>query len=408
VCALFHTGGTTGSPKVAPHRHQGAIYNGWVAARLLFGPEDVLLCPLPLFHVFAAYPMWMGCVLSGAQLVLPTPAGYRGEGVIANFWKLIERWRVTFTATVPTAAAALMQRPVDADVSSLRYAICGSAPLPPELFRRFEEAAGVKILEGYGMTETTCLISCNPPAGARKIGSVGLTMPYTEAVIMKPGPGGEMQDCAVDEAGEICVRSPGVIDGYLEEARNVALFAAPGVLRTGDLGRIDADGYLWITGRAKDIIIRGGHNIDPAVIEDALLAHPDVTFVGAVSQPDAYAGELPCAYVELRAGAEAGPDALKAFAAERVSERAARPVHVEVVAELPKTAVGKVFKPELRRLALERVYRAALAEAGIAAEVRGVEDKRSGLTAEVASDADDAAVGQVLGAFPRPWRRAAG
>jgi acyl-CoA synthetase (AMP-forming)/AMP-acid ligase II len=407
VCAYFHTGGTTGAPKVAVHRHQGAIYNGWVAARLLFGSDDVMLCPLPLFHVFAAYPMWMGCVASGAHLVLPTPAGYRGDGVIANFWKLIARWRVTFTATVPTAAAALMQRPVDADVSSLRYAICGSAPLPPELFRRFEEAAGVRILEGYGMTETTCLISCNPPAGARKIGSVGLTMPYTQAMILAPGPDGQMRDCAVDEVGEICVRSPGVIAGYLEPSRNAGLFAAPGVLRTGDLGRIDADGYLWITGRAKDLIIRGGHNIDPAAIEDALLAHPDVAFVGAVGQPDAYAGELPCAYVELRAGAEVDAAALKAFAAERVSERAARPAHVETMPELPKTAVGKVFKPELRRRALERVYAAALADAGIEGAARGVEDARLGLVAEIESPADEDAIAAALGVYARPWRRAA-
>jgi acyl-CoA synthetase (AMP-forming)/AMP-acid ligase II len=406
VCAYFHTGGTTGAPKVAVHRHHGAIYNGWVAARLVFGPNDVLLCPLPLFHVFAAYPMWMGAVASGAHMVLPTPAGYRGEGVIANFWKLIERWGVTFTATVPTAAAALMQRGVDADVSTLRYAICGSAPLPPELFKRFEAAAGVKILEGYGMTETTCLISCNPPAGERKIGSVGLPLPYTDALILKPGPDGQMTDCAVDEVGEICVRGPGVIAGYLEPSRNAGLFAAPGVLRTGDLGRIDADGYVWITGRAKDLIIRGGHNIDPAVIEDALSAHPDVAFVGAVGQPDGYAGELPCAYVELSAGATVDGEALKAFAAERVTERAARPVHVEVLPELPKTAVGKVFKPDLRRRALERVYGAALADAGIAATVAGVEDVRLGLVAEVETATDDASVAAVLGGFARPWRRA--
>ncbi len=407
-CAYFHTGGTTGAPKVAVHRHHGALYNGWLASRLLFGPGDAILVPLPLFHVLAAYPMLMACVAAGAHFVMPTPAGYRGEGVMDNFWKLVERWKISFICTVPTAVAALMQRKVDADVSSLRYALCGSAPMPPELFRRFEEATGVKILEGYGMTETTCLISCNPPVGERKIGSVGIPFPYTDVLILKSGHGGEAQDCGVDEIGEICVRNPGVIEGYLAADRNAGLFAAPGVIRTGDLGRVDADGYLWITGRAKDLIIRGGHNIDPAAIEDALMAHPDVAFVGAVGQPDAYAGELPAAYVELREGASVDAAALKAFAAEHVSERAARPAHVEVMAELPKTAVGKVFKPALRRMALERVYAAALREKGIEATVSTVEDVRLGLVAEVAGDADDAALDAALGGFPRPWRRAGG
>ena len=409
VCAYFHTGGTTGAPKVAAHRHQGALYNGWLVKRLLLAPGQTVLCPLPLFHVLAAYPMLMACIAAGAQFVMPTPAGYRGEGVMDNFWRLVERWQANFICTVPTAVAALMQRRVNADIGSLKLALCGSAPMPPELFRRFEEATKVKILEGYGMTETTCLISCNPPEGARKIGSVGLPFPYTEVRILRFAPGGEALECGVDEIGEICVRSPGVIGGYLDPARNAALFAAAGLLRTGDLGRIDADGYLWITGRAKDLIIRGGHNIDPAVIEDALMAHPDVMFVGAVGQPDSHAGELPCAYVELRPGAEADADALRRFAAEHVSERAARPIHVEVLAELPKTAVGKVFKPDLRRRALERVYAGALAQKGVAARVRAVEDATLGTVAEIDPEtpAEDAAIAAVLGAYARPWRRAA-
>jgi len=202
------------------------------------------------------------------------------------------------------------------------------------------------------------------------------------------------------------VKGPGVISGYLEPRLNEGLFAADGVLRTGDLGRLDAEGYLWITGRAKDLIIRGGHNIDPAVIENALAAHPDVAFSGAVAQPDAYAGELPCVYVELREGARVSAEALKDFAAEHVSERAARPAHVEIVAELPKTAVGKVFKPALRRAAISRVYAAALADKRIVARVETVEDPALGLVAEVAPEgpASVEAIGEALGAFARPWR----
>jgi fatty-acyl-CoA synthase len=152
VCAYFHTGGTTGLPKVAQHKASGILYNGWIGAQLLFAPEDVILCPLPLFHVFAAYPIMMSGLCAGSHVVFPTPQGYRGDGVFDNFWKLIERWRATYIVTVPTAIAALMQRKVDADISSLRNGFSGSAPLPVELYKRFEKATGVAIFECYGLT----------------------------------------------------------------------------------------------------------------------------------------------------------------------------------------------------------------------------------------------------------------
>ncbi len=155
VACYFHTGGTTGMPKVAQHRYSGMIYNGWLGERLLYGPEEVAMCPLPLFHVMACQAVWMGAVHSGAHVIFPTPQGYRGEGVFDNFWKLCERWKVTFIITVPTAISAKMQRPVDADISTVKTAFSGSAPLPVELFRRFEKATGVNIVEGYGLTEAT-------------------------------------------------------------------------------------------------------------------------------------------------------------------------------------------------------------------------------------------------------------
>ncbi len=406
IAAYFHTGGTTGMPKIAQHQQRGMVYNGMCPAATLITCEDVMLCPLPLFHVFGAYPILMTCVTSGAHMVMPTPAGYRGDGVFDNFWQLIERWGVTFMVTVPTAASALMQRKVDADVSSLRYALCGSAPLPTELFKQFERATGVKILEGYGMTEATCLVSINPPHGDRKIGSVGLPFPYTDVRILHCDEAGTvMKDCAVDEIGEICVSNPGVFPGYKEVERNVGLFA-DGYLRTGDLGRIDEDGYVWITGRAKDLIIRGGHNIDPAQIEEALAGHPAVAFVGAIGQPDEHTGEMPCAYVELTDGASVSGEELCEFAAARISERAAAPRYVEVLDELPKTAVGKVFKPELRKLAIARVYGAALTKAGIDAKIEVIEDRTRGLVADVApqGELDEKALTSVLGGFARPWQ----
>lgn len=406
IAALFHTGGTTGMPKLAQHHYSGMIYNGWLGAELLFTKKDVLLCPLPLFHVFAAYPILMSCLMSGAHVVFPTPQGYRGEGVFDNFWKLVERWGVTFMITVPTALSALMQRKVDADVSTLRTGISGSAALPRELYRRFEDATGVQIAEGYGLTEATCLVSCNPVDGDKKVGSVGLPLPYTEVRILRRN-GDGFVECATDEGGEICIRNPGVnAPTYTDAQKNRDLYTPDGFLRTGDLGRIDSDGFLWITGRQKDLIIRGGHNIDPAEIEEALLSHPEVSFAGAIGQPDPTAGELPCAYVELVAGAQVTSEALLAHVTPRISERAALPKHIEVLDELPKTAVGKVFKPDLRRRAITRVLDAAFGDAGITAHVAEVvEDRKRGLVARIAlqEGEDPAKLAPLLDRFTLPW-----
>ena len=406
VAAYFHTGGTTGMPKVAQHKYSGMIYNGWLGGQLLFTEKDVLMCPLPLFHVFAAYPILMSCLQSGAHMVMPTPAGYRGDGVFDNFWKLIERWQASFLITVPTAIAALMQRPVDADVSTLRTAISGSAPLPIELYNRFKEATGVEISEGYGLTECTCLVSCNPVDGLKKVGSVGIVLPYTHVRILRHDDAGQTHECGIDEVGEICVANPGVFEGstYTEADKNKDLFAAGSYLRTGDLGRIDPDGYLWITGRAKDLIIRGGHNIDPAEIEEGLLSHPAIAFVGAIGQPDSFAGELPCAYVELVGGANVTVDELMEHARTHIHERAAHPKHIEILPELPKTAVGKIFKPDLRRLAIKRVYDAVLKPFNVEVD-SVVEDKKRGLVAKLkkTGEVDEAAVKTKLGEFTRPW-----
>ncbi len=410
VAALFHTGGTTGMPMVARHRASGIIYNAWLGGRLLFTEKDVQICPLPMFHVFAAIVAMGASLSSGAHIVFPTPQGYRGEGVFDNFWKLIERYKVTFVITVPTAISALMQRPVDADISSLRLAFCGSAPLPVELYKRFEQTTKVTVCEGYGLTEATCLVSINPPDGLKKIGSIGIPFPYSDVQIRAVSDGAV---CPPGEVGEICVSSPGVYGGmtYSDEEKNEGLFF-PGpdsdaqYLRTGDLGRFDEDGYLWITGRAKDLIIRGGHNIDPATIEEVLAGHPAVAFAGAIGQPDVHSGELPCVYVELVKGATATEAELMDYASHHISERAAIPKHLEIIGELPKTAVGKVFKPDLRRRAITRVYNEALANADVAAEVVSViEDKRRGLVAQLkrTGTVADADVVAALGGFTRPW-----
>lgn len=410
VACYFHTGGTTGMPKVAQHKYSGMIYNGWIGKRLLLDETDNILCPLPLFHVFACHVIVMGAVTAGAHVVFPTPQGYRGEGVFDNIWKLVERWKISFIIGVPTAISAMMQRPVDADISTVKSTFSGSAPLPMELFRRFEKATGVEILEGYGLTEATVMVSGNPSDGIKKVGSVGIEFPHCRVRIIKTTADGPI-DAGVDEVGEICVSNPGVFPGntYTETDKNKDLYYDEKYLRTGDLGRKDADGYIWITGRAKDLIIRGGHNIDPAEIEEALLGHDAVAFAGAIGQPDAHAGEVPCAFVELVSGASVTPEELLEFCKSKVHERAAQPKHIEIMTELPKTAVGKIFKPDLRRMAITRVFDDALDKAGVSARVESVtDDKKRGLVAIIAMNgADQAAVDGVLSAFVTQWDAAA-
>ena len=407
VAALFHTGGTTGMPKVAQHKYSGLAYNGWLGAELIFSADDNIICPLPLFHVFASHVIIMGAISSGAHVVFPTPQGYRGDGVFDNFWKLIERWKITFIITVPTAVSQLMQRPVDADISSIKQAFSGSAPMPMELFRRFEGAAGVEIIEGYGLTEVTCLVSVNPPIGSKKVGSVGLPLPYTDVKIITQEDG-KFKECSVDEIGEISISNPGVFAGktYTEDDKNKDLYYKKKYLRTGDLGRKDGDGFVWITGRAKDLIIRGGHNIDPAVIEETLLGHDAVAFAGAIGQPDAHSGELPCVYVELVAGATVSDQELMDYAINNIGEPGAKPKHLEILKELPKTAVGKVFKPDLRKMAITRIFDQALSEKNATARVSGVkDDKKLGLVAQIKGEASDALIKEVLQDYTIPWER---
>lgn len=408
----FHTGGTTGIPKVAVHKHGSMVFDSFMVHDLLYREDDVILSALPLFHVFSSYVMATAPFFAGAHVVLCTPSGFRGEGVMDNFWKLAAHYKATALCAVPTALATLDQRPIDADVSMLRFVVCGSAALPTALFHRFEAKTGVKILEGYGMTEGTCVTSCNPPDGTPKIGSVGFPIPYVKARISNYDDDDKLiRHCETNEIGEICFQGPCVFGGYLDPRKTAEVFAYDDDgrqwLRTGDLGRIDEDGYIWITGRRKDLIIRGGHNIDPGLLEEALAEHPDVAFAGVIGQPDKHAGEIPCAYVELTEGGNVDVATLKAFSTERISERAARAAYIEVIGELPKTAVGKVFKPALRKWAIARVYTEALKEVGVAAEVAVIDDETRGLTAIVKVAPQDAhKVSEALSGFTRPFRLA--
>lgn len=369
--ALFHTGGTTGTPKLAPQHSLGQVYVGWCFGRTLnLGECDNFFCGLPLFHVNGVVLTGIMPFLSGATVTLLTPEGFRNKLVVRNFWKLVEKYRATTFSTVPTMISALLEVPLEADIASLKHVLCGAAPMSVEAFRRFQDKTGVAILEGYGLTESHCVATASPRCGEHRIGSVGLRFPYQQLkTVVLDDQGAYLRDAATNEVGVVMLKGPNVFAGYLESGNRAESFI-DGWFNTGDLGRLDAEGYLWLTGRAKDLIIRSGHNIDPAVTEEALMQHPAVLLAAAVGCPDAHAGELPVAYVQLRPGANVSNEALLAFAREHVSERAAAPAWVEIVEAIPLTAVGKLTKVELRRRAVVRGIQTALHAAGIDAVLR--------------------------------------
>ncbi|RJP63435.1 MAG: acyl-CoA synthase [Comamonadaceae bacterium] len=355
VVALFHTGGTTGAPKLAQHTQGNEAHTAWFAHAFYDMDEHAVeINGFPLFHVAGAFVYGLALLAIGARQVLPTLGGMRNAGFVRHYWKFCERERVTHLACVPTVLASLMGVPIDADVSSVRAAYTGGSPLPSELAQRFETATGIAVRNILGMTECAGLVSIEPLRGPRTPGSAGLRLPYTEvhAVPWRDGAAQLHERCAPGETGVLVLRGPHVSPGYLDAARNAGMFEQ-GWIVTGDLGHLDDAGRIHITGRAKDVIIRGSHNIDPGLVEDAFLAHPAVALCAVVAEPDAYAGEVPVAFVTLKPGAAIGASELLAAVAPTVYERPACPKRVVLLDALPMTAIGKVFKPELRLRAIE-------------------------------------------------------
>lgn len=412
--SFFCTGGTTGAPKIAMRRHGNEVANALMNASVFgpsMGPGKVIFCGLPLFHVNGAMVTGLVPFSQGAHVILGTPQGYRGKDVVKRFWEMVDVHRINFFSGVPTLYSSLLDVPTgENDVSSLEFGLCGAAPMPVEVFRTFQERTGLRILEGYGLTEGTCVSSVNPPGGDRRLGSIGIRLPgqKMKAVIVDDS-GGYLRDCGPDEAGLIVISGPNVFEGYLQPEHNKGLWLDLGDggkwLNTGDLGRCDADGYFWLTGRKKDIIIRGGHNIDPSVIEEALHRHPDVQLAAAVGRPDAYAGEVPVAYVQLKPGASINSDALMAFANTSISERAAVPKHVTIIEAMPLTGVGKIFKPALRRIEVGAAIGDELAKAGIkaAVEVEDTQARGISLNVQVANPEQRGQAEEVIGHFPFPF-----
>ena len=371
LAAFVHTGGTTGAPKVAAHTHANQLACGrGIAECSGLAPGEGVLGGLPLFHVNALIVTGIAPMFSGARVVWPGPAGYRDKALYTRFWKIIEHYRIAAMSAVPTVYGTLAQVPVDADISSLRLPIVGAAPLPASVRAGFAAHTGRPLLEGYGLTEATCASTWTRP-GEERPGSVGRALPWQQIKAVRIGDDGSWTACAPGETGVLMIGGPAVFAGYVTDpALGGPRVSRDGVVRdgwldTGDLGRVDAGGFIHLTGRAKDLIIRGGHNIDPRVIEEALLRHPGVRSAVAVGRPDRHAGEIPVAYVVPAGPGRFDEADLLAWAAAAIDEPAARPKRIYPVTEIPVTAVGKQFKPALAADAAVRAITDALTAAGL-------------------------------------------
>lgn len=359
IAALFHTGGTTGAPKLARHSHGAQVFTAWVCVQMQgTRPTDVGINGYPLFHVAGVLPGSLTSLAAGAETVIPTTALLRNREVVANYWRLVEKHRATVLSAVPTALAALANVPVaGADISSLRYGRTGAAPMPADLAARLKKLLGIHVHESLGMTEMAGISTITPPGLVAPPGCVGLRLPHTQLriVALDEQGGASNRDLPPGEQGMVLFKSPNLFSGFVDPQDNAHAFTPDGWLATGDLGWVDAEERLHLSGRSKDLIIRSGHNIDPKVIEDALAAHPAVQLCAAVGAPDPYAGELPVVFATLVPGATATEAELLAFVSERVDEPPARPKRVTILQTMPLTNVGKIYKPDLRVLAAQTV-----------------------------------------------------
>ena len=343
LAALQYTGGTTGISKGAMLTHANLTANVEQILQILPdarpGRESVLSV-LPLFHVFGmTVAMNLAVRLAAEMILLP-----RFEADAAA--RIIARQRPTLFPGVPTIYAAISgaveKRPTD--LTSVRYCISGGAPLPAEVRQRFERLTGCRLAEGYGLSECSPVVCCNPLDGGARDGSVGRPLAGTVLEIRPLDAPGRLAETG--EPGEILVRGPQVMRGYWGRPDETAAQFSEGALRTGDVGYRDADGFIFLVDRIKDVILCGGYNVYPRAIEDALYRHPAVEEAMAIGLPHAYRGQSPHAYVVLRQGAEATPEALRAFLKEHLSP-IEMPERIEIRDSLPKTMIGKHSKKQL-------------------------------------------------------------
>lgn len=337
---LIYTSGSTGRPKGVRLSHDNLHY---MASTMVthFGltAADHALLVLPLFHVNAICVSFLAPMLAGGQLSIT------GKFSPSRFFDDVARLTPTYFSAVPTIYALLVsQEGLTAEATgSLRFAVCGAAPISRELLDRVEGAFGIPVVEGYGLTEGTCASACNPVVGVRKLGTVGPALPGQRIAIVDE----QGTEVPTGEIGEVVISGPNVMRGYLNRPEATASTIVGGRLHTGDVGRLDEDGYLTLVDRIKDLIIRGGENIYPKEIENVLATHPDVLECAVVGAPDELYGELPVAFVV--AYPHRGVDAEKL--ADHLVGRLAKikqPSTIHVVDRLPRNPVGKIDKPALR------------------------------------------------------------
>jgi long-chain acyl-CoA synthetase len=340
LAALLYTGGTTGRAKGVMLSHANLDFTGHTGHDAGYAPGlSRSLTTLPLSHAY-------GLLVTLAGMHSREP----GVSVLlrwfdpAAFLELTQEHGLQQSAVVPSMLQILLSQPLeDHDLSSLRYLTSGGAPLAPEVEHEFcRRVPSVSIRQGYGLTETAALISTNPPGRVRP-GSVGLPVPGTEVRILDE----EGRDLPTGEAGEICCRSPGVMHGYWRSPEATEQALGDGWLHTGDIGYLDADGYLFVVDRKKDLIIRGGFNVYPRDVEDALMRHPSVQMAGVIGRPDRRLGEEVVAFVALHAGAELTEPELIDWARQHIGGYK-YPRELHLVDSVPVTPVGKIDRKALR------------------------------------------------------------
>ncbi|MEX1032982.1 MAG: acyl-CoA synthetase [Cellvibrionaceae bacterium] len=387
IASYFHTGGTTGRPKIAQVSHRNiAVVSQLIEHLVRKNGRLVGMSALPMFHIYGLISAGIAAIYAGRTIIIMTPDGFRNRNVLHNWWHHAARFKVKAFASVPTVLSALLQVPRgDNDLSHLEDVGSGASPLPRQLRREFEKEFKVRVTNGYGMTETTCIMTRQRAEVPGPEGSVGTRFPYTEVRTVELDGNRVVRDCDVNESGVLIARGPHIFKGYLDPDDNAKAWVDGDWFNTGDVAFIDADGFITLTGRAKDLIIRGGHNIDPVIIEEPLLTHPAVAQVVAVGQPDTYAGELPIAYVQLKPEFKGTTDAeqLLAYCREKISERAAVPKRIEFTDDIPLTAVGKIYKPELRNRAITSVLTASMHAQGIDGQVRAYYEQSRGHVAAI-------------------------
>ena len=366
VCALFHTGGTTGRPKLVRLTHGNQIHAAWSFAQVHgLNENDAVINGFPLFHVGGTMTVGLSILAAGGHVIFPSPHGLRDRDAIRTYWKLVEAFRVTIVGAVPTSITALTEIPVgNADIASVRMGLTGGAVCPKAVTERFFERTGIRLYETYGMTETAAAISFNPGRGTSLQGSVGFRAPFAQTRIVSLDPHKSGAACPPQTSGVVHVKGPQVFPGYVDPKHNRDVLFEDGWLNTGDVGYLTEDQRLVLTGRAKDLIVRSGHNINPTDIEDVANTFPGVQISAAVGMPDAYAGEVPILYAVAAPGAELDPELLQRYLEERVAEPSAKPKRVILLDALPVTAVGKIVKNDLRdravaekvRIEVERIF----------------------------------------------------